>query len=248
MSLARVPAPPAVSLDLAHATSACPIRAATLIRRAMARRESRGDGSRAMTRIRSNRSSGPHAAQSPTDAMRVRHVLAIVVVVMATLAGCQGEERDFEATPSGATATRSLRMSDVVPGAVETRPHVDNPYEDSAYDVSEGRRLYHWFNCSGCHAEGGGGSGPALMDNAWIYGSDAANVFATIVQGRPNGMPAFGGRIPENEVWQLVAYVRSMSGLVSKQAAPNRPDALHAKKPEGEVDRQPPLDVSTPRP
>jgi len=86
------------------------------------------------------------------------------------------------------------------------------------------------------------------MDNVWIYGSEPENVFATIVQGRPNGMPAFGGRIPEKEVWQLVAYVRSMSGLVSSQAAPNRDDAMQVKKPESEVERQRPVDVSTPRP
>jgi cytochrome c oxidase cbb3-type subunit 3 len=141
-----------------------------------------------------------------------------------------------------------MRMSDLVPDGSDKTLSVDNPYDENAYALAEGKRLFHWYNCTGCHAEGGGGSGPALMDNVWIYGSDTANVFATIVQGRPNGMPAFGGRIPEKEVWQLVAYVRSMSGLVSSQAAPNRPDAMHAKKPESEVERQPPVNVSTPRP
>jgi cytochrome c oxidase cbb3-type subunit 3 len=174
--------------------------------------------------------------------------LALAALLVVAIAGCERERRDFGATPSGATAIRSLRMSDVVPGVVDTRPHVDNPDEDNAYALAEGRRLFHWYNCVGCHAEGGGGSGPALMDDVWIYGSDPANVFATIVQGRPNGMPAFGGRIPEKEVWELVAYVRSMSGLVSSQAATNRRDAIHAKKPESEVERQPPVDVSTPRP
>jgi cytochrome c oxidase cbb3-type subunit 3 len=178
--------------------------------------------------------------------MNARVALAALLVV--AVAGCEREQRDFSATPSGATAIRSLRMSDVVPGAVDTRPHVDNPGERNAYALAEGRRLFHWYNCVGCHAEGGGGSGPALMDDVWIYGSDPANVFATIVQGRPNGMPAFGGRISEKEVWELVGYVRSMSGLASKQAAPDRRDAIQAKKPESDVERQPPVDVSTPRP
>lgn len=172
----------------------------------------------------------------------------IAVVVLATLYGCERERRDFSQTPSGATAIKSMRMSDLVPDGPDKTRSVDNPYDDNAYALAEGKRLFHWYNCTGCHAEGGGGSGPALMDNVWIYGSDTANVFATIVQGRPNGMPAFGGRIPEKEVWQLVAYVRSMSGLVSSQAAPNRADAMHAKKPESEVERQPPVDVSAPRP
>lgn len=175
-------------------------------------------------------------------------IAVVALTVLATVYGCERERRDFSQTPSGATAIKSMRMSDLVPDGPDKTLSVDNRYDDNAYALAEGKRLFHWYNCTGCHAEGGGGSGPALMDNVWIYGSESANVFATIVQGRPNGMPAFGGRIPEKEVWELVAYVRSMSGLVSSQAAPNRADAMHAKKPESEVERQPPVDVSTPRP
>lgn len=178
---------------------------------------------------------------------RIAALCALTALAIA-LPGCERERRDFSDPPSGATAIRSLRMSELVPGGSDRAPRIDNPYEDNAYALSEGQRLFHWYNCSGCHAEGGGDKGPALMDDVWIYGSEPANVFATIVQGRPNGMPAFGGRIPEKEVWELVAYVRSMSGLASSQAAPNRPDAIHAKKPESNVDRQPPVNSSTPRP
>ena len=31
------------------------------------------------------------------------------------------------------------------------------------------------------------------MDDKWIYGYEPEQIFATISQGRPNGMPAFGG-------------------------------------------------------
>ena len=55
--------------------------------------------------------------------------------------------------------------------------------------------------------------GPPLMDSRWVYGSEPENIFATIMQGRPNGMPAFRGRIPQQQVWQIVAYVRSIAGL-----------------------------------
>ena len=48
------------------------------------------------------------------------------------------------------------------------------PYDGNAYAVSEGKRLYNQFNCSGCHFQGGGGIGPPLMDADWIYGSAPA--------------------------------------------------------------------------
>ena len=45
-------------------------------------------------------------------------------------------------------------------------------------------------------------------------------------------MPSFRGRIPEEQAWEIVAYVRSMSGLVSSEAAPNRSDTLLGAPPE----------------
>jgi len=60
------------------------------------------------------------------------------------------------------------------------------------------------------------------------------------VQGRPNGMPAFGGRIPDDQLWQLVAYVRSLSGQTPQDAASSRDDDISAKKPESRKERETP--------
>jgi cytochrome c oxidase cbb3-type subunit 3 len=72
--------------------------------------------------------------------------------------------------------------------------------------------------------------GPALMDEKWIYGSDPENIFATIEEGRPNGMPSFRGRIPEQQIWQLVGYVQSLSHNVKRDAANGRPDDMQVHK------------------
>jgi len=82
--------------------------------------------------------------------------------------------------------------------------------------------------------------GPALMDEQWTYGSKPQDIYRTIVEGRPNGMPAFGARISEAEIWKLVAYVRSMSGLAPSDAAPSRDDDLAARVPENRTKPLPP--------
>jgi cytochrome c oxidase cbb3-type subunit 3 len=98
--------------------------------------------------------------------------------------------------------------------------------------VSEGKRLYNQMNCVGCHFQGGGGIGPPLMDAEWIYGSAGRNIFETIVEGRPNGMPSFRGKLGDAQVWQLVAYVRSMSGLLAKDVASGRNDDMQVRSQE----------------
>jgi cytochrome c oxidase cbb3-type subunit 3 len=117
-------------------------------------------------------------------------------------------------------------------------PAMLDHYEKNAYALATGKRLWSWYNCNGCHANGGGWSGPPLMDDVWIYGGDAMTIYRTISEGRPNGMPAFRGRIPEDQIWQLVAYVRSMSGLAPMDAVTNRDDAFLTRPPEALMDHQ----------
>jgi cytochrome c oxidase cbb3-type subunit III len=85
-----------------------------------------------------------------------------------------------------------------------------NPYEGNAYAILDGYRLYRWMNCIGCHGEGGGSIGPTLWDDSWIYGGSPAELAESIIRGRPNGMPAYGGRLSMDQVWRIVAYVQQL--------------------------------------
>lgn len=85
------------------------------------------------------------------------------------------------------------------------------PYYDNAEAVVTGMKLYKAYNCSGCHSNGGGGMGPDLMDDVWIYGGRLPQIHQTLVEGRPNGMPSWGGKIPDEQLWKISAYVRSLS-------------------------------------
>ena len=158
----------------------------------------------------------------------------VAAALLLTVVACEREQRRFTEVPPerGGNAERLVSL---VPGPYKTDVRVKGPYSYNAYGIAEGQRLYTWFNCAGCHSHGGGGMGPPLMDSRWRYGSDPENIFATITEGRPNGMPSFRGKIPEYQVWQLVAYVQSMSGNVPKDAAPGRTDALNRGKSESMV-------------
>jgi cytochrome c oxidase cbb3-type subunit III len=153
---------------------------------------------------------------------------SFAVCCLIALTACQREKRDLRPAPAVAVVYGAAAVeSDLHPAGKQYQvPQVTNPYEGNAYAISEGQRLFNWYNCSGCHANGGGGMGPPLIKQEWIYGVEPANLFDTIVKGRPNGMPTWGGKIPEYQVWQLVTYVRSMNNLEPKSATPARPDTL----------------------
>ena len=65
--------------------------------------------------------------------------------------------------------------------------------------IAAGKQLFSAMNCVGCHFNGGGGMGPPLMDNIWIYGNSIENIAATIREGRPNGMPSFRAFCPTSK-------------------------------------------------
>jgi mono/diheme cytochrome c family protein len=77
--------------------------------------------------------------------------------------------------------------------------------------VDDGAKLFVAYNCVDCH--GGGGSGlmaPSLADNRWRYGGTPDQIYRSIVEGRPEGMPRWGPLIPEPQLRRLVVYVQTL--------------------------------------
>lgn len=166
-----------------------------------------------------------------------RRLLACAAVPLLVAVGCDREARRFvKPTTESHPRAQAAGLAELQPGqpgpGMRPTASAGGYGESAAYEVAQGKTLFRWYNCNGCHANGGGGMGPPLMDGNWIYGSEPDAIFATIMEGRPNGMPSFRGRIPEAQVWQLVAYVRSLSGLVPSQSAPNRSDWMASAPPE----------------
>ncbi|MFL5318350.1 MAG: c-type cytochrome [Myxococcaceae bacterium] len=160
---------------------------------------------------------------------------AVLLIAVVSAVACDREQRRFtEVAPASGLNTDSIQVGENTPGGAAIQaPPLRPEYIDNAWAVSEGRRLYLQFNCAGCHSlYGGGGMGPPLMDDKWIYGGEPANVHASIVEGRPNGMPAFRGKIPDSQVWQLVAYLNSLSGRARQDVANGRDDHMSSHPPD----------------
>jgi len=164
-------------------------------------------------------------------------ILLLLLCVAFPIAACEREERNTRPDPTLGSGGQGVPVTTLAPGG--ERPAISDTkaseFEGNAYHLSEGKRLFDWFNCSGCHANGGGGMGPALMDDKWIYGGSIESIHATIRDGRPNGMPSFRDRIPDDQIWELAAFVRSLSGNAPKSAAPSRNDNMMAHPSENRL-------------
>jgi cytochrome c oxidase cbb3-type subunit 3 len=109
---------------------------------------------------------------------------AALVTTVVLLSACEREKRDFQASaPPEKSPPNS--MSDLHPGGGSQTPVPQNSFDENAYAVSQGQQLFSAFNCVGCHAHGGGGMGPALMDNKWLYGSTPQQIFPRQDSRRP---------------------------------------------------------------
>jgi cytochrome c oxidase cbb3-type subunit 3 len=97
-------------------------------------------------------------------------------------------------------------------GLAPPAERVTNSAANGAKAVDAGARLFTGMNCDGCHGGGAVGAvGPSLTDGRWRYGGSDADIFRSIAEGRPKGMPAFGGVLQPTMIWRLVAYIKSLA-------------------------------------
>ena len=103
----------------------------------------------------------------------------------------------------------------------------------------EGGRAAFRMHCVQCHGSGAAGSPgyPNLNDDDWLWGGDLSAIEFTITHGarnpdhdqtRTSQMPAFGrdGILQANQIEDLVAHVRTISGQQAAGTASRRGAAL----------------------
>lgn len=183
---------------------------------------------------------------------------AIVVTAAVTSVIPPGAQPGAAATDNygGAVSAGALLrvpVSGIYPGGAPTglNPNMPNPLAGDPDAVERGMKDFDVFNCSGCHAaNAGGGMGPSLSNDLWIYRSSPANIYLTIVQGRSAGMPAFGAMLPDRTVWELVAYIQS----IARKPGPEFGATISAEIPEreqvpaGQIQTTRPWDYTEPMP
>jgi mono/diheme cytochrome c family protein len=121
-----------------------------------------------------------------------------------------------------ATPSASPNLSS--PSAISLK----NPVASTPESIAAGKRAYD-ANCAACHgnlAQGAVKAGitisiiedqrgkqpPDLTDNQWDHGSSDGEIFAVTKRGLPPSMMAgFDGRIPDEDIWSIVNYLRSLA-------------------------------------
>lgn len=94
---------------------------------------------------------------------------------------------------------------------------LENPYSlGNAGIIVKGKDLYTML-CVSCHGDkgdGGGGAGqsfnppPADFTSEWVQKQSDGAIFWKIRTGNPPGMVSFGKVLGEEEIWQIVTYLR----------------------------------------
>ena len=132
--------------------------------------------------------------------------------------------RTTTAAPAVASASAPAPAPSV---AAAPTTAVGNPVPSTPASIASGKRVYDG-SCAACHgsrAEGAVRAGtplsiieeqrgrqpPDLTDEQWDHGSTDAEIFRVIKRGvPPTMMPGFDGRIPDQEIWSIVHYLRSL--------------------------------------
>ncbi|MDX1406230.1 MAG: c-type cytochrome [Woeseiaceae bacterium] len=138
----------------------------------------------------------------------MRPVLAATLLALAACSGPAEPDADQSAQPT----PPSVRYDQYGAAGELAPPAQDlvNPVDGDADAARQGEALFATMNCDGCHGGGGlGVVGPSLVDGRWRYGGDDGALFHSIFYGRPRGMPAYGGILADDTIWQLITYVRS---------------------------------------
>jgi len=141
--------------------------------------------------------------------------LLITTALAGSLAGCKRAQGGSTTGPMTTETPAAQTLSQVPLGAPPGQPidtsGIKNPFDADPAAIQEGKQLFGAMNCVYCHGAGGSGLiGPPLNGPGWRYGDSPAQIYNSIHDGRPQGMPAWGDKLPPDQIWKLVAYIQDL--------------------------------------
>jgi cytochrome c oxidase cbb3-type subunit 3 len=148
--------------------------------------------------------------------------LALVFLAALAIAGCDRLRGDSTTGGAPAHVPSDASLNAIPLGAPPGEPvsiaaRIANPFAGDAQAAAEGKQLFGAMNCVYCHgAEASGLMGPPLNNTGWRYGGTPAELYRSIHDGRPQGMPAWGGRLPPDQIWKLVSYLQTLADASGK--------------------------------
>jgi cytochrome c oxidase cbb3-type subunit III len=159
-------------------------------------------------------------------------LLPIMVCGVLACAACSKSEGGSQAAPASVPQDHSSSTplgQRAGTGDSASVLSTENPYEGSKQAALEGQKIYLAMNCTTCHAyDGSGNQGPDLTDTRWRYGGLPIQIFNSIHDGRPQGMPSWKDKLTDDQIWKLVTYVESFGGSF--------PARFWKQAPQGDVD------------
>ena len=149
-----------------------------------------------------------------------RLTAAAAVVVGASACAKADTAKSGDTAAMAGTGTASTSDGSTAQGTfngsyTKTFPQVQavamRTFSGNQQDAVAGRQAFLKYNCVGCHGGlAGGAMGPSLRDDTWKFGGTDEQILNTLHNGRPAGMPAWKGKIPDAELKQIIVYIHSM--------------------------------------
>ena len=159
--------------------------------------------------------------RNPERHAAAMRLLPFALVTMLAVATNEASAQQA-AAPDAQHGPNEIAVTGLFPngGAPPPEDPIGIRFEGNKLAIADGQQLFNQMNCTGCHFNGGGGMGPALMSGHWRYGGRIEQIYESIAQGRPNGMPSWQFVLGPTQMWDLAAYVKSLSVPAPSSASP----------------------------
>ena len=173
---------------------------------------------------------GPGAAEPAADAEATKEGPAATGADAAKPGeGAAQPAGEGAAAPAGGGAAADEGGNPKETAEKAEKGSLKNPNADPAAVAEAGQKVYMSAGCNGCHGgTGGGGMGPPLSNEIWIYGSDDDTLFRLIALGsdglKAQGfnrkgseavvgpMPPHGGIVKSNgDMWKIISWIRKIN-------------------------------------